>query len=229
MPLPEPFRLIGGGLAAALLLTLTPGCGAAAETTVNAPAPRLDPASTTRLDTAIFAGGCFWGVEGVFSHVKGVTKVVSGYAGPNDPPVDYERVSSGTTGFAEAVRVTYDPSVVSYGTLMRVFFSVITDPTTLNYQGPDHGTQYRSALFPMTPMQDKTARAYLAQLGDARLWNKPIVTKVERYRGFQQAEDYHQDFLARHPDHGYIRQWDMPKLVAFKATFPTLWQAQATR
>ncbi|CAN5312846.1 peptide-methionine (S)-S-oxide reductase MsrA [soil metagenome] len=216
------------GTGAALLLLLAPACGAA-EKTVSAPVPAVDAPSTAKLEQAVFAGGCFWGVEGVFSHVKGVQKVVSGYAGPSTPSVDYETVSGGNTGFAEAVRVTYDPKVVSYGTLMRVFFSVITDPTTLNYQGPDHGTQYRSALFPVNPAQDSAARAYLAQLGKARLWSDPIVTKVEKYRGFQQAEDYHQDFLVRNPGHGYIRQWDAPKLVAFKARFPALWEAKASR
>lgn len=214
--------------AAASLLMLAPACGSA-ETTVSAPAPLVDAAATGKLEQAVFAGGCFWGVEGVFSHVKGVQKVVSGYAGPVAPSVDYETVSTGNTGFAEAVRVTYDPKQVSYGTLMRVFFSVIADPTTLNYQGPDHGTQYRSALFPVNPEQDKAARAYITQLDKARLWKAPIVTKVEKYRGFQQAEDYHQDFLARNPGHGYIRMWDAPKLAALKTTFPVLWEAKASK
>jgi peptide-methionine (S)-S-oxide reductase len=227
-------RLRSNGMMARLalagaLLALAPACGASAETTVTAPAPRIDATSTAKVETAVFAGGCFWGVEGVFSHVKGVTSVVSGYAGPNKPAVDYDTVSTGTTGYAEAVRVTYDPAVVSYGTLMRVFFSVITDPTTLNYQGPDHGTQYRSALFPLNAEQDKAARAYLAQLEKAGLWSRPVVTKAERYSGFQLAEGYHQDFLARNPSHGYIRQWDAPKLAAFKTRFPTLWQARAAR
>lgn len=214
------------GIAASLLLILAPACGsAAAETTVNAPVPLVDAASTAKLETAVFAGGCFWGVDGVFSHVKGVKAVVSGYAGPNRPAVDYETVSTGTTGFAEAVRVTYDPRTVSYGTLLRVFFSVVADPTTLNYQGPDHGTQYRSALFPVNAEQDKAARAYLGQLGKTRLWARPIVTKVEPYKGFQEAEGYHQDFLTRNPDHLYIRRWDAPKVAALKAGFPTLWQA----
>lgn len=222
-----------GGLvrtaSAALLLLLAPACDAVAETTVNAPAPLVDAPSTARLEQAVFAGGCFWGVEGVFSHVKGVRKVVSGYAGPSDPAVDYETVSTGSTGFAEAVRVTYDPREVSYGTLLRVFFSVVADPTTLNYQGPDHGTQYRSALFPLNPAQDRAARAYITQLGRAHLWAAPIVTGVERYRGFQEAEGYHQDFLERNPNHGYIRRWDAPKLAALRATFPALWTAEAAR
>lgn len=222
-------RAIGSSWVAGLLLVLSPACSAAAETTVNAPVPSVDAAATAKLETAVFAGGCFWGVEGVFSHVKGVKSVVSGYAGPNRPAIDYESVSTGTTGFAEAVRVTYDPKIVSYGTLMRVFFSVIADPTTLNYQGPDHGTQYRSALFPLNAQQDKAARAYLTQLGKARLWSRPIVTKVEPYKGFQQAEGYHQDFLARNPNHAYIRKWDAPKVAALKTGFPTLWQGTAAR
>lgn len=216
------------GAASAFLLSAIPSV-TAAETTVTAPVPRVDAPATAKLETAIFAGGCFWGVEGVFSHVKGVTRAVSGYAGPSSPAVSYEVVSAGNSGYAEAVRITYDPRIVSYGTLMRVFFSVIADPTTLNTQGPDRGTQYRSALFPLNAGQDKAARAYIAQLGEARLWSRPIVTRVERYRGFQQAEGHHQDFLERNPNQGYIRRWDMPKLVAFKATFPALWQSQPSR
>jgi peptide-methionine (S)-S-oxide reductase len=214
-----------GPAAAILLLLGAPAC-AAAEKAVEAPAPALDAPSSARQETAIFAGGCFWGVEGVFSHVKGVQRVVSGYAGPATRRVDYEAVSGGDTGFAEAVRVTYDPRVVSYGTLMRVFFSVIADPTTLNYQGPDHGTQYRSALVPLNADQERAARAYLAQLGKSRLWSRPIVTKVERFIGFQVAEGYHQDFLRRNPRHPYIVRWDTPKLASFKALYPTLWQAR---
>lgn len=229
MALPERSRTVMRAAMAACLLMTMPACAGAAEKTVNAPAPRIDADSTARREQAVFAGGCFWGVEGVFSHVKGVEKVVSGYAGPSSPSVDYEMVSGGRTGFAEAVRVTYDPKIVSYGALMRIFFSVIADPTTLNYQGPDHGTQYRSALFPLNPAQDKAARAYIAQLGKAGLWDRPIVTGVERYRGFQEAEAYHQDFLARNPRHGYIRQWDAPKVVALKATFPAIWQDKAAR
>lgn len=214
-------------LMAALALAIAlPGCATAAERTVTAPVPTVDVAATGTRATAVFAGGCFWGVDGTFSHVKGVLSVESGYAGPSGRRVDYETVSGGDTGFAEAVRVTYDPRVVSYGTLMRVFFSVIADPTTLNYQGPDHGTQYRSALFPLTPEQDKAARAYLVQLGKSGLWNQPVVTRVERLVSFQPAEGYHQDFLTRNPDHPYIRRWDAPKVAALKATFPTLWVAR---
>ncbi len=196
-----------------------------AERTVLAPVPTVDAAPTRKLETAVFAGGCYWGVEGVFSHVKGVQLVVSGFAGgPRDRRVDYDMVSGGDTGFAEAVRVTYDPAQVSYGTLLRIFFSVIADPTTLNYQGPDHGTQYRSALFPLNGEQGKAATAYLAQIGKAGLWRDPIATKVERFTGFQNAGQDHQDFMRKNPRHPYILRWDAPKLSAFKAMFPTLYR-----
>ncbi|MEC3912082.1 peptide-methionine (S)-S-oxide reductase MsrA [Sphingobium sp. CR2-8] len=196
-----------------------------AERTVQAPVPTIDAAPTRKLETAVFAGGCYWGVDGVFSHVKGVHLVVSGFAGgPRDRRVDYAAVSGGDTGYAEAVRVTYDPAQVSYGTLLRIFFSVITDPTTLNAQGPDQGTQYRSALFPLNPEQAKAASAYLAQIGKAGLWRDPIVTRVERFTGFQDADSDHQDFMRKYPTHPYIRRWDAPKLAAFKAMFPTLYR-----
>ncbi|MGF7169908.1 peptide-methionine (S)-S-oxide reductase [Sphingobium xanthum] len=202
------------------------GSAYAAEEARLAPVPAVDePASGARTATAYFAGGCFWGVEGVFSHVKGVKSVVSGYGGgPPELRVDYDRIGTGRTGYAEAVRVIYDPSQVSYGTLLRVFFSVIADPTTLNYQGPDHGTQYRSALFPQSASQEKVAKAYLAQIGKSGLWRDPIVTKIEAVGRFQPAEDYHQDFMKHNPNHGYIRRWDAPKLVAFKALFPKLYK-----
>jgi peptide-methionine (S)-S-oxide reductase len=208
---------------AAILLSAASACSAA-ERAVTAPVPKVDAPSGARTETALFAGGCFWGVEAVFSHLKGVRTAVSGYAGPHGVAVSYESVSSGRTGFAEAVRVTYDPKIISYATLMQVFFSVIADPTTLNYQGPDHGTQYRSALFALNPAQAEAGRAYLLQLGQSGLWKTPIVTRIEPYRGFQEAEDYHQNFLARNPRHPYIQNWDQPKLEALKARFPTLWQ-----
>lgn len=198
-----------------------------AEPAVQAPLPALDAEPTSALETAIFAGGCYWGVEGVFSHVKGVKLVKTGFAGgPRGRKVDYEAVSEGDTGFAESVRVTYDPRVVSYGTLLRIFFSVITDPTTLNYQRPDSGTQYRSALFPLNDGQDRAARAYLAQLGKAGLWPNPIVTRVEAFTGFQDAAADHQDFMAKYPYHPYIQRWDMPKLKAFRAMFPQYYSAR---
>lgn len=212
-----------------LILTLLAGFALAsplhAERTVLAPVATIDASPTRALETAVFAGGCYWGVEGVFSHVKGVQLVKSGFAGgPNNRRVDYEMVSGGNTGFAEAVRVTYDPKQVSYGTLLRVFFSVIADPTTLNQQGPDRGTQYRSALYPLNAEQGKAANAYLAQLSKAGLWRDPIVTKVERFTGFQDADSYHQDFMRKNPRHPYIQRWDAPKLAAFKTMFPALYR-----
>ncbi|MBT2188503.1 peptide-methionine (S)-S-oxide reductase MsrA [Sphingobium nicotianae] len=214
-------------LAGASLVPSVISPAVAAEETRLAPAPAVDEAAgSATAATAYFAGGCFWGVEGVFSHVKGVRSVVSGYGGgPAKLNVDYDRVGSGRTGYAESVRVIYDPSQVSYGTLLRIFFSVITDPTTLNYQGPDHGTQYRSALFPQSADQERVAKAYLAQLGKSGLWKDPIVTKIEPVGRFQPAEDYHQDFMRLNPNHGYIRMWDAPKLAAFQKLFPTLYKA----
>ena len=170
--------------------------------------------------TAVLAGGCFWGVDAVFKHVRGVSKVVSGYAGGNADTAHYELVSTGTTGHAESVRITYDPSRVSYAELLRIFFSVAHDPTELNRQGPDVGSQYRSAIFYTTEEQKKTAFAYIDQLNTAKAFPAAIVTQVVALQAFYPAEEYHQDFLARHPDHPYIAYWDMPKLHALQAQFP---------
>ncbi|WP_336962055.1 peptide-methionine (S)-S-oxide reductase MsrA [Sphingobium aquiterrae] len=230
---PLAFSLIAGaGLFGALwalpLANIAPAL--AAEHAVAAPVPRIDPPSASSSETAIFAGGCFWGVEGVFSHVRGVRSVEAGYAGgPKGRRVTYDLVGGGDTGFAESVRVTYDPRQLRYGTLLRIFFSVIADPTTLNYQGPDRGSQYRSALFPLNDAQDRVARAYLAQLDAAKLWRGPIVTKVEPVGSFQPAEGYHQDFMANNPRHPYILRWDAPKLAAFKAMYPALYSPRAVR
>jgi len=213
------------GISLAIFAALAVASPVRAERPVLAPVATIDATPTRKLETAVFAGGCYWGVEGVFSHVKGVHLVKSGFAGgPANRRVDYEMVSGGDTGFAEAVRVTYDPKQVSYATLLRIFFSVVADPTTLNYQGPDHGTQYRSALFPLSAEQGKAATAYLAQLSKAGLWRDPVVTKVERFTGFQDADAYHQDFMMKNPRHPYILRWDAPKLAAFKAMFPALYR-----
>lgn len=214
------------GIAAAFLPSAFPHAFAA-EQAVLAPVPAIDAIPTRALETAVFAGGCYWGVEGVFARVKGVHLVKSGFAGgPKNRRVDYEMVSAGNTGFAEAVSVTYDPARVSYGTLLRVFFSVIADPTALNYQGPDHGTQYRSALFPLNPEQDKAARAYLAQIKASGVWQKPVVTRVERFTGFQSAAQDHQDFFEKNPRHPYILRWDAPKVAALKRLFPDLYSTR---
>jgi peptide-methionine (S)-S-oxide reductase len=186
------------------------------------PPARTDVPVAARLQTAVFAGGCFWGMEGVFEHVKGVRRVVSGYAGGKASDASYEQVSSEATGHAEAVRITYDPKQVSYGQLLRVFFAE-HDPTQLNRQGPDRGTSYRSAIFPQGAAQRKVAQAYIAQLSSAHLYRGPIVTRIES-GGFYPAEAYHQGFLRQHPNHPYIAMWDMPKLADLRKNFPDLWQ-----
>jgi peptide-methionine (S)-S-oxide reductase len=173
--------------------------------------------------TAVFAGGCFWGVDAVFKHVKGVSQVVSGYSGGNALTAQYEVVSSGTTGHAESVEVTYDPSQVSYSDLLKVFFYAAHDPTELNRQGPDSGSQYRSAIFYANADQKKIADAYIAQLDQAKVFSEPIVTQVVPLKGFFPAEGYHQNFLARHPDNPYIVINDLPKLDLLHEKFPQLY------
>ena len=181
-------------------------------------------ASVSTRQTAVFAGGCFWGVDAVFKHVKGVDRVVSGYAGGPASSAQYETVSTGTTGHAESVEVTYDPSQVSYNDLLKVFFYAAHDPTKLNQQGPDEGTQYRSAIFYTDADQHKAADAYIAQLDHARAFSEPIVTQVVPLKGFYPAEAYHQDFLARHPDYPYIVINDLPKLDLLREKFPQLYK-----
>jgi len=196
-----------------------------AEEPVNAPVAARVTKEAKGLKTAVFAGGCFWGVEAVFSHTKGVTGVVSGYHGGNAASAKYDIVSSGVTDHAEAVKVTYDPSVVRYDQLLRILFSVVADPTLKNRQGPDVGAHYRSAIVPMNAEQSAVAKAYLAQLGKSGLWSKPIATTIEPYKAFYAAEGYHQDFMLNNPKHGYIRRWDAPKVAAFKTMFPAIYRA----
>jgi peptide-methionine (S)-S-oxide reductase len=172
------------------------------------------------LDTAVFAGGCFWGVEAVFDHVKGVQSAVSGYAGGDASTAQYETVSTGDTGHAESVRVIFDPAQVSYGKLLQIFFSVATDPTQLNRQGPDVGTQYRSVLFYRNAEQEREARAYIAQLTSAKVFPRPIVTQVVPLHGFYPAEAYHQDFMEHNPDYPYIVYNDRPKIEHLRQQFP---------
>ncbi len=192
----------------------------AAKATKIAP-PAQNAAEKGNSATAVFAGGCFWGVEAVFERVKGVSTVTSGYAGGSAKDATYEVVSSEKTGHAEAVKITYNPRVVSYGQLLQIFFSVAHDPTELNRQGPDVGTSYRSAIFPQNADQRSTAAAYIAQLGKAKAYRKPIVTRMESGT-FYAAEPYHQDFMRKNPNHSYIVRWDVPKVKALSATFPTL-------
>lgn len=191
------------------------------------PAPALDPpTSTATSEIAVLAGGCFWGVQGVFQHVEGVISAVSGYAGGDKETAQYEWVGTGTTGHAEAVRVTFDPSRITYGRILQIYFSVAHDPTQLNRQGPDMGTQYRSAIFPTDAAQAAAAKAYIAQLDQAHAFGAPIATRIEPDRAFYAAEAYHQDFLTRHPAHPYIVINDLPKIDALKRLFPGLYRVE---
>jgi peptide-methionine (S)-S-oxide reductase len=199
---------------------------AAAEGARALPAPTVDlPPGQATSAVVVLAGGCFWGVQGVFQHVKGVTRAVSGYAGGDKRTADYESVSTGSTRHAESVQVTYDPRQISFGRLLQIFFSVVHDPTELNRQGPDTGTQYRSAIFPTSAEQVDVAKAYVAQLDQAHAFRKAIVTRIEPDRTFYPAEAYHQDFLTRNPRHPYIAINDMPKLDDLKRFFLDLYRA----
>lgn len=215
--------------ALALVLAACQGPATAAEQAVEAPAAKVTANEDSGLKVAIFAGGCFWGVEGVFSHVKGVKRAVSGYHGGSAASAKYSAVSSGISDHAEVVRVVYDPAVVRYDQLLRIFFSVVTDPTQLNRQGPDVGTQYRSALVPMNQEQRRVASAYLKQLQGSGLWDDRIVTRIENYRKFYPAESYHQDFIARNPNQRYIVAWDKPKIAALKAIYPDFYKPEFLR
>ncbi len=194
---------------------------AAAEKAVAIPAAATDVAPVAGNQVAVLAGGCFWGMEAVFEGVKGVKSVTSGYAGGTKATATYAQVSTERTGHAEAIRIVYDPSRVSYATLLRIYFSVAHDPTQLNRQGPDNGPSYRSAIFPQNPGQARVARAYIAQLGRAGVYGAPIVTTVEQGQ-YYLAEAEHQDFARRNPNHGYIVRWDKPKVAAFRVAFPSL-------
>jgi peptide-methionine (S)-S-oxide reductase len=191
------------------------------------PPPAVDAPATAKSETAIFAGGCFWGIQAVFQHVQGVESAIAGYAGGTVDRPTYEQVGSETTGHAESVKVTFDPSMVSYGRLLQIFFSVAHDPTQLNHQGPDMGPSYRSALFTMSDEQARVARAYIAQLDAAKLFPEKIVTEVTPYTNFFQAEDYHQDAATTIDiNPGYIMFYDVPKIAALKATFPERYREQ---
>jgi peptide-methionine (S)-S-oxide reductase len=212
--------LIGAGAALVCLVSLR------ALPAGEIPAPATDVAAPAsggnQLATAVFAGGCFWGVEGVYEHVKGVKKAVSGYAGGAASTAHYDQVSNGDTGHAESVQVTYDPAQISYGKLLQIFFAVAHDPTELNRQGPDEGTQYRSAIFFADAEQERVARAYIAQLNAAKAFSRPIVTQVNPLKAFYAAEDYHQHFLERNPTYPYIVYNDLPKIAQLKKRFPEL-------
>ena len=216
-------------LAAALLLpvltTLLTGRLSAAGEAREIPAPVIDEAAgAAPSETAVLAGGCFWGVQGVYQHVEGVTSAVSGYAGGEKQTAQYYTVGRGTTGHAESVRVTFDPRKISYGRILQIYFSVAHDPTELNRQGPDTGAQYRSAIFPANAEQARVAEAYIAQLSKARVFDGAIVTKMEPNKAFYPAEAYHQDFLVQHPSHPYIVVNDLPKIDELKRLFPEIYR-----
>ncbi len=211
---------------AALCAASMLGFPAQAQEGIPIPAPAtqsLEPSAAK--ETAVFAGGCFWGVQGIFQHTKGVSNAVSGYSGGDENTAVYEIVGSGLTGHAEAVKITYDPHVISYGKLMQVFFSVAHDPTQLNRQGPDRGTQYRTTIFPQDAAQEREARAYIAQLDQAKVYSTAIATTIEPGKVFYPAEAYHQDFLTLNPTYPYIVYNDLPKLEKLKALFPDLYRA----
>lgn len=191
----------------------------AAEDAVIVPPPAMDEPAADGLETAVIAGGCFWGVQGVFQHTTGVVNALSGYAGGAKSTADYHTVSTGSTGHAESVQIKFNPKKISYGKILQIFFSVAHDPTELNRQGPDSGTQYRSAIFVTSDAQKKVADAYIAQLDQAKVYKKPIVTKVGKLDAFYPAEDYHQDYLTLHPSQPYIAYNDLPKVENLKKIF----------
>jgi len=199
----------------------------AAEQAVVLAPPAIDnPKAAGPAQTAVLSGGCFWGVQGVFEHVRGVQRVIAGYAGGEKSTALYETVSSGNTGHAESVQITFDPAAISYGQILQIAFSVVHDPTQLNRQGPDVGTQYRSSIFYEDDTQKRIAQAYISQLEQAHAFPRPIVTRVDALRGFYPAEDYHQDYLIHNPTQPYIALYDLPKIENFKKTFPELYRGQ---
>jgi peptide-methionine (S)-S-oxide reductase len=217
-------RVILVVLAIVVLAVIFKGAASRAENATVVPMPAVDePAGTRSSEIAVLGGGCFWGVQAVYQHLKGVTSAVSGYAGGEQGTAEYERVSTGRTGHAESVQITFDPRVITYGRILQVFFSVVPAPPQLNRQGPDVGTQYRSAIFPMNPEQGNVAKAFIAQLNQARTFDAAIVTKIEPSRSFYRAEAYHQDFLERNPTHPYIVMNDLPKIDNLKRIFPNLY------
>ena len=221
-------RLLAGLLAGAALSLGAAACSYAAQPgpIASVPAALVDsmPGPAGKLQTAIVSGGCFWGVQGVFQHVRGVTQAVSGYAGGGAETAKYDVVSTGATGHAESVMITFDPRQISYAQILRIFFSVATDPTQVNQQYPDEGTQYRSEIFYLNGEHKKVAEAYIAQIDNAKIFRTPIATHVDPNTGFYRAEDHHQDFLRLHPTQGYIARFDLPKIAALKVAFPAYYR-----
>lgn len=198
------------------------GAGWGPAAPVKAPAPAFDPPApaSAGAETAVLSGGCFWGLQGVYEHVRGVRQVLAGYAGGPKGLAQYELVSTGTTGHAKSVKIVFDPRQISYGEILRIYFSVATDPTQLNEQFPDEGPQYRGDIFYLDGAQQAVAERYVAQLQAAHVYRRPIVTRLDPYKGFFPAKSYHQDYLLRHPDAAYIATYDLPKVAALKSLFP---------
>lgn len=222
------FSLCAAAVGALAIIAFAVAPSRAAEDAVVSPPPAVDVQASDGIQTAVVAGGCFWGVQGVFQHTAGVVSAVSGYAGGSKATADYQTVSAGSTGHAESVEIKYDPKKVSYGRILQIFFSVVHDPTQLNRQGPDSGTQYRSAIFTTSDEQRKVADAYIAQLNAAKVYSKPIVTKVGPLEGFYPAEAYHQDYLTLHPNQPYIAYNDIPKVENLKKLFADIYIEKPT-
>lgn len=206
---------------------VSPALGETA-TPINPPLTGVRSSTENKTQKAVFAGGCFWGVQAVFQHTKGVANAVSGYAGGTPAAPSYEQVSTGGTGHAEAVEVTFDPKQISYGRLLQIYFSVAHDPTQLNGQGPDEGTQYRSEIFATSDVQQRAAEAYIAELGKAHAFTHPVVTKVEPLKAFYRAEDYHQDYATLNPGSPYIAHYDLPKIANLKKLYPDVYREKAS-
>jgi len=225
----SPMTLLAA-LACLVAGTAISSCGVAAEAAVVLPAPEVDnPKVAGAMQTAVLAGGCFWGVQGVYQHVTGVKQVLSGYAGGAKNTAEYETVSSGTTGHAESVQITFDPQQITYGQILQIFFSVAHDPTQLNRQGPDTGTQYRSNIFYTDATQKKIADAYIAQLNKGKAFPRAVVTRVDALQGFYPAEAYHQDFLIENPTYPYIVYNDLPKIKNLQKVFPAIYRVQPVK
>ncbi len=212
-------------LTAAIFVGLGPPLAGAAYAGPVVPPPAFSPPDSATVETAVLSGGCFWGVQGVYEHVKGVIHVYAGYTGGSAGTAEYETVSTGLTGHAESVQIVFNPQVISYGKILQIYFAVATDPTELNYQGPDSGTQYRSEIWYGSPAQEETASRYIVQLTAAHVFPAPIVVRLAPAGAFYQAERYHQDFLVRHPDYPYIVINDIPKVESLQTLFPTLYRA----
>lgn len=214
-----------GAAAMGVLLWHSPSFGAEAPVIIAPPAVD-NPKAAGPMQAAVLAGGCFWGVQGVFEHVRGVRKAIAGYAGGERSTAEYKRVGTGSTGHAESVKIIFDPAKISYGQILQIAFSVVHDPTQLNRQGPDVGTQYRSVIFYADDDQKRIAEAYIAQLDQAHVFARPIVTQVDPLKGFYEAEGYHQDYLINNPTDPYIATYDVPKVENFKRAFPELYSGQ---